>query len=100
MVHAPDCGIGDGRGAGATRAGDAENNARGASPAGRGPAETGSREVAPMIVLSATDIRALVDEAALIPAIDAVMRRVSEGRGQLPLRSAIPVGGGNRFGVM
>jgi ornithine cyclodeaminase/alanine dehydrogenase-like protein (mu-crystallin family) len=53
-----------------------------------------------MIVLSATDIRALVDEAALIPAIDAVMRRVSEGRGQLPLRSAIPVGGGNRFGVM
>ena len=53
-----------------------------------------------MLVLSATDIRALVDEASLIPAIDAVMRHVSEGRGQLPLRSAIPVGGGNRFGVM
>jgi alanine dehydrogenase len=53
-----------------------------------------------MLVLSATDIRALVDEAALIQPIADVMRRVSEGRGQLPLRSAIPVGGGNRFGVM
>ncbi len=53
-----------------------------------------------MIVLSATDISSLVDVAALIPPIDAVMRRVSGGSGQLPLRSAIPVGGGNRFGVM
>lgn len=53
-----------------------------------------------MLVLSATDITALVDVAALIPPIAAVMRRVSEGRGQLPLRLAIDLGGGNRFGVM
>ena len=53
-----------------------------------------------MLVLSAADISSLVDVAALIAPIDAVMRRVSEGRGQLPLRSAIPVGGNNRFGVM
>jgi alanine dehydrogenase len=53
-----------------------------------------------VIVLSATDISSLVDVAALIAPIDAVMRLVSAGRGQLPLRSAIPVGGNNRFGVM
>jgi ornithine cyclodeaminase len=53
-----------------------------------------------MLILSAADIAALVDVVALIPPIAAAMRRVSEGRAGLPLRSAIDLGGGNRFGVM
>ena len=53
-----------------------------------------------MRILNRADIRALVDVAALVPAIRAAMRRVSEGKTDMPLRSMIPVGGGRLFGIM
>ncbi|MCW3474452.1 ornithine cyclodeaminase family protein [Limobrevibacterium gyesilva] len=53
-----------------------------------------------MRILTRADITALVDVAALIAPVAAAMQRVSEGRAELPLRSVVPVGGGNRLGVM
>jgi len=53
-----------------------------------------------MRVLSGTDITALVDVAALLAPIAAAMQRVSERRAELPLRSVVELGGGNRFGIM
>ena len=53
-----------------------------------------------MRILSGTDILSVVDVAALIDPIAVAMRRVSEGRADLPLRSVIDLGGGNRFGIM
>ncbi len=53
-----------------------------------------------MRILNRTDIRALVDVAGLVPAIGEAMRRVSEGKTDMPLRSMIRVGGGNLFGIM
>ena len=53
-----------------------------------------------MRILNRADIRALVDVAALVPAIRAAMQRVSQGKTDMPLRSMIPVGGGRLFGIM
>jgi ornithine cyclodeaminase len=53
-----------------------------------------------MLILPAADIAALADVAALIPAISAAMRRVSEARAELPLRSVVRLAGNNRFGIM
>jgi alanine dehydrogenase len=53
-----------------------------------------------MRILSGADISALVDVAALLAPIGAAMQRVSEGRAELPLRSVVNLGGGNRFGIM
>jgi ornithine cyclodeaminase len=53
-----------------------------------------------MRILNRDDIRALVDVAALVPAMRTAMRRVSEGRTEMPLRHMIPLAGGNRFGIM
>ena len=53
-----------------------------------------------MRILSGADITALVDIAALLAPIGDAMQLVSEGRAELPLRSVIDLGGGNRFGIM
>ena len=53
-----------------------------------------------MRVLSGSDISALVDIAALLAPIRDAMRQVSAGRAELPLRSVVELGGGNRFGIM
>jgi ornithine cyclodeaminase len=53
-----------------------------------------------MRILSGADIAALVDVAALLAPIGAAMQRVSERRAELPLRSVVNLGGGNRFGIM
>ncbi len=53
-----------------------------------------------MRILNRADIRSLVDVAGLVPAVRAAMRRVSEGKTDMPLRSMIRVGGGNLFGIM
>lgn len=53
-----------------------------------------------MIVLSARDVADLLTMDAAIAAVDAVMRRVSAGGTQLPLRFVVPVGGPNLMGVM
>jgi len=53
-----------------------------------------------MKILSNTDIAALLPMAEAIEVVDAVMRVVSSGGAQLPLRHAVPVGGRNMMGVM
>ncbi|MDK3017095.1 ornithine cyclodeaminase family protein [Pseudodonghicola flavimaris] len=53
-----------------------------------------------MIVLTHEDVAALLPMREAIEVIDAVMRRVSAREVELPLRSVLPVGGGNRMGVM
>ncbi len=53
-----------------------------------------------MLVLNGDDIRRLVTFADLIEPIAAAMAGVSRREPQLPLRQAIPLGGGNKFGVM
>lgn len=53
-----------------------------------------------MLVLNGDDIRRLVGIADLIEPIAAAMAGVSRREPQLPLRQAIPLGGGDRFGVM
>lgn len=53
-----------------------------------------------MRVLNRDDILAVVDTAALIAPIAEAMRRVSEGKTDMPLRSMIPLGDGRRFGIM
>jgi ornithine cyclodeaminase len=53
-----------------------------------------------MRILTPHDIAAVADVAALIPAIAAAMRVVSAGGTTMPLRTAVPLGGGNRLGVM
>jgi alanine dehydrogenase len=53
-----------------------------------------------MRILSHTDIDALADMPDLIAVIRAAMQRVSEGAAELPLRSVVELGGGNRFGIM
>ncbi len=58
------------------------------------------QDIAAMRVLTAQDIATLVDVAMLIPVIAAAMRLVSARAAELPLRTAIPVGGANRLGVM
>ena len=53
-----------------------------------------------MRVLNRADILAVVDVAALIAPVATAMRRVSEGKTDMPLRSMIALGDGNRFGIM
>jgi alanine dehydrogenase len=53
-----------------------------------------------MRVLSNDDIAALLPMAEAIEVIDRVMRTVSAGGAELPLRSVVPVGGRNMMGVM
>ncbi len=53
-----------------------------------------------MIVLTHEDVADLLPMTQAIEVVDAVMRDVSKGSAALPLRSAVPVGGGNMMGVM
>lgn len=53
-----------------------------------------------MKILSNADIAALLPMAEAIEVVDRVMRVVSAGGAQLPLRHAVPVGGRNMMGVM
>ncbi|MFN4098443.1 MAG: ornithine cyclodeaminase family protein [Pararhodobacter sp.] len=53
-----------------------------------------------MRVLTNADIAALLPMAQAIEVIDTVMRTVSRGDAQLPLRHVVPVGGANMMGVM
>ncbi|MFY0646071.1 ornithine cyclodeaminase family protein [Sulfitobacter geojensis] len=53
-----------------------------------------------MIVLTSEDVAKLLPMPAAIEVIDATMKLVSEGGAELPLRSAIPVGGINKLGIM
>lgn len=53
-----------------------------------------------MKILSNADIAALLPMTEAIDVVDGVMRVVSAGGAQLPLRHAVPVGGRNMMGVM
>ena len=53
-----------------------------------------------MIVLSHSDVEALLSMKDAIAVIAGVMPQVSAGKAELPLRSVIPVGGANRMGIM
>lgn len=53
-----------------------------------------------MIVLSSDHIEALLSITDVIEIVDKTMQTVSSGGAELPLRSAIPVGGQNKMGVM
>lgn len=53
-----------------------------------------------MKILSNADVAALLPMTEAIEAVDRVMRVVSAGGAQLPLRHAVPVGGRNMMGVM
>ena len=53
-----------------------------------------------MIVLSPEDVAALLPMDEAIEVVAQVMKGVSARTAELPLRSMVPVGGGNRMGVM
>lgn len=53
-----------------------------------------------MIVLTHEDVADLLPMVEAIEVIDRVMRTVSRGGAELPLRHVVPVGGGNMMGVM
>jgi len=53
-----------------------------------------------MRVLSNADVAALLPMAQAIDVVDGVMRHVSDGGAQMPLRHVVPVGGANMMGVM
>ncbi|MCC5987332.1 MAG: ornithine cyclodeaminase family protein [Pararhodobacter sp.] len=53
-----------------------------------------------MIVLSNDDIAGLLPMDQAIEVVDSVMRSVSAGGAELPLRHVVPVGGKNMMGVM
>lgn len=53
-----------------------------------------------MRVLGAEDVARLLPMAEAIEVVDRVMRVVSAGGAELPLRNVVPVGGGNLMGVM
>ncbi|WP_187972762.1 ornithine cyclodeaminase family protein [Aquibium microcysteis] len=53
-----------------------------------------------MIVLSHADVAALFPMETAIDVVQRAMIEVSARRAELPLRSVVPVGGGNRMGVM
>lgn len=53
-----------------------------------------------MIVLTSEDVRDLLPIGAAIEIVADAMRAVSAGGAEMPLRSVVPVGGGNRMGVM
>lgn len=53
-----------------------------------------------MIVLSHEDVAALLPPEAAIEVVAAAMASVSRGEAELPLRSIVDVGGGNKMGIM
>jgi alanine dehydrogenase len=53
-----------------------------------------------MKILSNEDVAALLPMSAAIEVVEQTMKAVSKGGETLPLRSAIPVGGNNKMGVM
>ncbi len=53
-----------------------------------------------MRLLTGADLTDLIEFPALIDVIDAAMRLVSARQVELPLRMAVPLPGGNRFGLM
>lgn len=53
-----------------------------------------------MIVLDHSDVAELLPMREAIEVVDRAMRTVSQGGAELPLRTAVPVGGGNLMGVM
>ncbi|WP_169544093.1 ornithine cyclodeaminase family protein [Sneathiella aquimaris] len=53
-----------------------------------------------MIILSNDDVARLLPMDAAIPVVSDIMKTVSRGTETLPLRTAIPVGGANKMGVM
>jgi len=53
-----------------------------------------------MIVLTHDDVAALLPMAQAIEVVAEAMKGVSDRTAELPLRSAVPVGGDNRMGVM
>src|SRR5690349_7853747 len=53
-----------------------------------------------MIVLSDKEIRSLLPMSEAIEIVEKAMIAVSEGAANLPLRSAVDVGGPNKMGVM
>lgn len=53
-----------------------------------------------MIILDHNNIVELLPMTAAIEVVDQAMRIVSQGGAELPLRFAVPVGGGNLMGVM
>lgn len=53
-----------------------------------------------MRILTNADVAALLPMAQAIEVVDRVMRSVSRGEAQLPLRHVVPVGGPNLMGVM
>ncbi|WP_417417938.1 ornithine cyclodeaminase family protein [Hoeflea sp.] len=53
-----------------------------------------------MIILSHDDVADLLPMHEAIEAVETVMKQVSRGTATLPLRTATPVGGNNRMGLM
>ncbi|WP_025897043.1 ornithine cyclodeaminase family protein [Sneathiella glossodoripedis] len=53
-----------------------------------------------MKILSNEDVATLLPMATAIDVVEKVMKNVSKGSETLPLRTAIPVGGSNKMGVM
>jgi ornithine cyclodeaminase/alanine dehydrogenase-like protein (mu-crystallin family) len=53
-----------------------------------------------MIILTSEDVAQLLPMRVAIEVIDTTMKMVSKGDAELPLRSAIPVGGANKMGIM
>ncbi|MEH6832279.1 MAG: ornithine cyclodeaminase family protein, partial [Sulfitobacter sp.] len=53
-----------------------------------------------MIILTSEDVAQLLPMPTAIEVIEATMKLVSAGDAELPLRSAIPVGGINKLGIM
>ena len=53
-----------------------------------------------MRVLSNADVAALLPMEQAIEVVDRVMRHVSDGGAQMPLRHVVPVGEANGMGVM
>jgi len=53
-----------------------------------------------MRVLSNADVAEFLDMKTAVDLVDAAMIEVSKGRATLPLRTVMPVGGGNHFGMM
>ena len=53
-----------------------------------------------MIVLTSEDVASLLPMSEAIEVVDSVMRTVSAGGAELPLRNVVPVGGDNKMGVM
>src|SRR5690349_5185949 len=66
---------------------------------GRGATMSHSSSV-DVLVISGADVRRLLSMADCIPLIEGVMRTVSRGGAQLPLRTGISLGAPNKLSVM